>query len=145
MYGVYEGNHPEPYREALKAFVVNDPDKWWMQEQYVLGRPLLRIKHKQQPSSSTVAQQQATRSAATAPKVLKMGSTNVPGGDTTAGKAKAAGDKSKPGPAAASPPSKQESKVRHVVRKVAPARLSHWVRDWRDAVRGRGWAPPTKR
>ena len=47
MYAVYEGADPEPYREALKEFVARDRSTWWMQEQYVLGRPLLRIKNHQ--------------------------------------------------------------------------------------------------
>ena len=45
MYAIHAGDDPEPYRDALKAFVESDRSKWWMQEQYVLGRPLLRIKH----------------------------------------------------------------------------------------------------
>lgn len=52
MYGIYEGDDPEPYREALKAFVKGDPSKWWMQEQHVLGRPLLRIKHVAAPAAA---------------------------------------------------------------------------------------------
>lgn len=44
LYGVYDD--PEPYLNALRDFVANDPGKrWWMQEQQVLGRPLLRIKN----------------------------------------------------------------------------------------------------
>lgn len=49
MYGVYDGTDPAPYQDALKAFVASDRQKWWMQEQYVLGRPLLRVKNKEQP------------------------------------------------------------------------------------------------
>lgn len=51
LYGVYDD--PEPYLRVLRDFVVNDPQKrWWMQEQHVLGRPLLRISNAPKPATS---------------------------------------------------------------------------------------------
>lgn len=48
LYGVYDDS-ADKYLDVLRKFVTDDPRRrWWMQEQQVLGRPLLRIKNAQE-------------------------------------------------------------------------------------------------
>lgn len=73
LYGVYDD--PSPYQETLRAFVRDDPRmRWWMEEQQVLGRPLLRLVHIPAPKdnahdeSADDAVEAARSSASTATK-----------------------------------------------------------------------------
>ena len=121
MYAIHAGDDPEPYRDALKAFVEGDRSKWWMQEQYVLGRPLLRIKHlPATPPAPPVPPTVATTATTSATAKAKEGrSTEEP-------------DRTKPADRPTAQPLPRRV-VQMIARDIAPPALTRWVRGRRAA------------
>ncbi len=133
MYAIHSDDDPEPYREALKAFVASNPQKWWMQEQSVLGRPLLRIKHRKavQPARAVPAGQKAAGQT-TSPKAVSSAPAVPAGQKTTAPRT--------PHKPATAVRASVPRRVLHVIaRDLAPPALTRFVRAHRNP-----WKSPSR-
>ena len=132
MYAIHAGDDPEPYRDALKAFVESDRSKWWMQEQYVLGRPLLRIKHIP-----------ATPPAPPAPPTVATAATTSARAKAKEGRSTEEPDRTKPADRPTAQPLPRRV-VQIIARDIAPPALTRWVRGRRAARIQQAWPSPRR-
>jgi Methyltransferase domain len=123
FYGVYDD--AAPYQQIFRDFVTKDPHhRWWMQEQQVLGAPLLRIKSVEQPAKPVVPKKTAAKKAAAKKAAANRTAAKQAAAKKVAKKAAAQRAAKRQANANLTPGRRA---LRKVARNYAPPALARWV------------------